>query len=48
VKNNVTAMRQKLAEMLAKPELPWVDRLDLLNAPAPLAPELVNKKDLFF
>ena len=46
VKNNVTAMQQKLAEMLAKPELPWVERLDLLNAPALLAPELAYKKDL--
>merc|ERR1712183_827859 len=26
--------------------LPWIERLDLLNAPAPLAPELAFKEDL--
>jgi len=31
-------MREKLAEI--KLNLPWIERLDLVNAPAPLAPEL--------
>jgi len=44
VKNNVPAMKQKLAEM--QKNLPWIERLDLLNAPAPLAPELAFKEDL--
>eukprot|EP00090_Calanus_glacialis_P021626 TRINITY_DN3337_c0_g1_i1.p1 TRINITY_DN3337_c0_g1~~TRINITY_DN3337_c0_g1_i1.p1 ORF type:complete len:337 (+),score=132.40 TRINITY_DN3337_c0_g1_i1:53-1063(+) len=43
-KNNVAAMRQKLAEM--QKNLPWIERLDLVNAPAPLAPELAFKEDL--
>lgn len=43
-KNNVSAMKQKLAEM--KSSLPWVERLDLVNAPAPMAPELAYKEDL--
>ncbi|KAH0951829.1 hypothetical protein HN011_012421 [Eciton burchellii] len=37
-KNCVTLMREKLAEI--KLNLPWIERLDLVNAPAPLAPEL--------
>ena len=44
VKNNVPAMRQKLAEMQSK--LNWVERLDLVNGPAPLAPELAYKEEL--
>ena len=31
-------MKEKLSQMALK--LPWVERLDLINAPAPLAPEL--------
>merc|ERR1712012_1372227 len=44
VKNNFPAMRQKLAEMQTK--LNWVERLDLVNGPAPLAPELAYKEEL--
>ena len=44
VKNNVPAMRQKLAEMQTK--LNWVERLDLVNGPAPLVPELAYKEEL--
>lgn len=32
-------MKQKLNEI--KLDLPWIERLDMVNAPAPLAPELV-------
>jgi len=42
VTNNVTALKQKLAEFEKK--LPWVERLDMINAPAPLAPELAFKE----
>ena len=44
MKNNVSTMRQKLAEMQSK--LNWVERLDLVNGPAPLAPELAYKEKL--
>jgi len=44
LKNNVPAMKQKLAEM--QNQFNWIERLDLLNAPAPLAPELAMKEDL--
>jgi len=44
VKNNIPAMRQKLVEMQTK--LNWVERLDLVNGPAPLAPELAYKEEL--
>ena len=44
MKNNVPAMRQKLAEMQTK--LNWVERLDLVNGPAPLVPELAYKEEL--
>ncbi|KAM0733671.1 putative rRNA-processing protein EBP2-like protein [Formica fusca] len=37
-KNCVSLMKQKLSEI--KLNLPWVERLDMVNAPAPLAPEL--------
>ena len=37
-KNCVSLMKQKLSEV--KLNLPWVERLDMVNAPAPLAPEL--------
>lgn len=37
-KNCVSLMKKKLEEI--KLNLPWIERLDLTNAPAPLAPEL--------
>ncbi|XP_017876271.1 probable rRNA-processing protein EBP2 homolog [Ceratina calcarata] len=37
-KNCVNLMKQKLETI--KLNLPWVERLDMVNAPAPLAPEL--------
>lgn len=37
-KNCVTLMKQKLESI--KLNLPWIERLDMINAPAPLAPEL--------
>ncbi|XP_076236389.1 putative rRNA-processing protein EBP2 homolog [Calliopsis andreniformis] len=37
-KNSVSLMQRKLEEIKLK--LPWVERLDMTNAPAPLAPEL--------
>jgi len=43
-KNNVAAMKQKLSEI--QKDMPWIERLDLVNAPAPLAPELAFKEDL--
>ena len=45
VKNNIPAMKQKLAEMQST-KLNWVERLDLVNGPAPLAPELAYKDEL--
>merc|ERR1712241_1601238 len=43
-KNNVAAMKQKLEEL--QRSLPWIETLDLVNKPAPLAPELAMKEDL--
>ncbi|XP_012288254.1 probable rRNA-processing protein EBP2 homolog [Orussus abietinus] len=37
-KNNVNGMKRKLNEI--KLNLPWIERLDMVNALAPLAPEL--------
>ncbi|XP_033357710.1 probable rRNA-processing protein EBP2 homolog [Bombus vosnesenskii] len=37
-KNSVNLMKNKLEKF--KLELPWIERLDMVNAPAPLAPEL--------
>ncbi|XP_012221764.2 probable rRNA-processing protein EBP2 homolog [Linepithema humile] len=37
-KNCVNLMKQKLNEL--KQNLPWIEKLDIVNAPAPLAPEL--------
>ncbi|KAI4501136.1 hypothetical protein M0802_003939 [Mischocyttarus mexicanus] len=37
-KNNINLMKKKLEEM--KLNLPWIERLDMVNALAPLAPEL--------
>lgn len=36
--NNVEGLKQKLDELQQK--LPWIERLDMVNKPAPLAPEL--------
>merc|ERR1719411_319771 len=44
VKNNIPAMKQKLEEL--KRNVPWIESLDLVNSPAPLAPELAMKEDL--
>merc|ERR1711915_89340 len=41
---NVAAMGQKLAEL--KKDVPWIETLDLVNSPAPLAPELAMKEDV--
>ena len=38
--NNIEGLKQKLAEFSQK--LPWIERLDMINKPAPLAPELGN------
>jgi len=43
VKNNVAAMNQTLNGLSRK--LPWVERLDLTNDPAPIAPELAYKQE---
>jgi len=37
-KNNVAGLKQKLAEL--KQSLAWIERLDLINAPAAMAPEM--------
>lgn len=37
-RNCVSLMKKKLSEM--KLDLPWIEKLDIVNAPAPLAPEL--------
>ena len=42
-KNNIPALQQKLADL--KKNLPWVERLDMINAPAPIAPELAYKEE---
>eukprot|EP00088_Acartia_fossae_P070213 TRINITY_DN933_c0_g1_i4.p1 TRINITY_DN933_c0_g1~~TRINITY_DN933_c0_g1_i4.p1 ORF type:complete len:347 (-),score=133.04 TRINITY_DN933_c0_g1_i4:102-1142(-) len=42
-KNNVALMEQKLADLTRK--LPWVERLDMMNDPAPIAPELAYKEE---
>lgn len=36
--NNIDGLKQKLAEL--KQDLPWIEKLDMVNKPAPLAPEL--------
>ena len=36
--NNIEGLKQKYAELHQK--LPWIERLDMVNKPAPLAPEL--------
>ena len=42
--NNVPGLEQKLEEFRLR--LPWVERLDLVCKPAPIAPELAYKEDL--
>ncbi|KAK3868898.1 hypothetical protein Pcinc_025737 [Petrolisthes cinctipes] len=37
-KNNLKGLRNKLIEI--KMDLPWIERFDLINEPAPMAPEL--------
>ena len=39
--NNEQGLRQKLEEF--KQNLPWIERLDMCNKPAPLAPELAYR-----
>lgn len=36
--NNIDGLKQKHEELHQK--LPWIERLDMVNKPAPLAPEL--------
>ena len=36
--NNIEGLKQKLAEFSQK--MPWIERLDMINKPAPLAPVL--------
>nr|ACO10230.1 Probable rRNA-processing protein EBP2 homolog [Caligus rogercresseyi] len=40
--NNVSGLQAKLGEL--EKSLPWIERLDMLNKPAPLAPELANEE----
>jgi len=42
--NNVAGMKQKLEEF-RQDKLPWIERLDMVNAPAPIAPELAYAED---
>merc|ERR1711944_261847 len=41
--NDVTGLKQKLAELHTN--LPWIERLDMVNKPAPLAPELAYQEE---
>jgi len=41
--NNIDGLRQKLAEF--RQDQPWIERLDMANKPAPLAPELAYQED---
>jgi len=41
--NNIDGLRQKLAEL--RQDQPWIERLDMVNKPAPLAPELAYQED---
>ena len=41
--NNVQGLQQKLSEL--SNGLPWIERLDMINLPAPLAPELAFKEN---
>jgi len=42
-KNNIPLINQKTEEI--HKDLPWVERLDMINAPAPIAPELAYKEE---
>nr|ACO12598.1 Probable rRNA-processing protein EBP2 homolog [Lepeophtheirus salmonis] len=42
VVNNINGLKAKLQEL--EKSLPWIERLDMLNNPAPLAPELANEE----
>jgi len=41
--NNIDGLKQKLAEL--KQDLPWIEKLDMVNKPAPLAPELAYQEE---
>ncbi len=41
--NNIAGLKQKLD--VFKLDLPWIETLDLVNKPAPLAPELAYRED---
>jgi len=41
--NNIEGLKQKLAEFSQK--MPWIERLDMINKPAPLAPELAYQEE---
>lgn len=43
--NNVSGLKQKLSELQGGKALPWIERLDMMNAPAPLAPELALQEE---
>lgn len=43
--NNIPVLEQKLKEIKLKKQLGWVERLDIVNGPAPLAPELALQMD---
>jgi len=43
VKNNIPVLLLKVDEL--KKDMPWVERLDMINAPAPIAPELAYKEE---
>nr|ALS04376.1 putative rRNA-processing protein ebp2-like protein [Acartia pacifica] len=42
-KNNTALLEQKLSELTKK--MPWIERLDMINEPAPVAPELAFKEE---
>ena len=41
--NNIDGLKQKYEELHHK--LPWIERLDMVNKPAPLAPELAYQEE---
>ena len=41
--NNIDGLKQKYEELYHK--LPWIERLDMVNKPAPLAPELAYQEE---
>jgi rRNA-processing protein EBP2 len=42
--NNVAGLKSKLEQF--RLALPWIERLDLVNKPAPLAPELAYEEEM--